>query len=94
MSQNKRNVCLVQATLILNTGLMSNRVQSSVHRKKVPLFSFWLAILSIDGVIMKIPYVVDILSHRPALHPSFPIGLVKTESLDQLRLTKGDERRW
>ena len=33
-----------------------------------------------DGITIKIPYGVDILLHRPALHPSFPIGLVETES--------------
>ena len=32
---------------------------------------------SSDGVAIKMPYGVDVL-HRPALHPSFPIGLVKT----------------
>ena len=38
---------------------------------------------SSDGVTIKVPDGVDILLHRPALHcifPSFPIGLVKTES--------------
>ena len=34
---------------------------------------------SSDGVTIKLPYGVDVL-HRPALHPSLPIGLVKTES--------------
>ena len=41
------------------------------------------------GIIIKIPYGVDVLLHRPALHSSFPIGLVKTKPdflLDQLRL--------
>ena len=37
--------------------------------------------LSSDGVTIKIPYGVDVL-HTP----SFLIGLVKTESGDQLRL--------
>ena len=35
---------------------------------------------SSDGVTVKIPYRVDVLLHRPAWHPSFPFGLVKTES--------------
>ena len=37
---------------------------------------------SSDGVTIEIPYGADVLLHRPALHPipSFPIGLVKTES--------------
>ena len=34
---------------------------------------------SSDGVMIKMPYGVDVL-HRPAWTPSFPIGLVKTES--------------
>ena len=29
---------------------------------------------SSDGVTIKMPYGVDVLSHRPASHPSFPIG--------------------
>ena len=32
-----------------------------------------------DGITIKMPYGVDVL-HRPASHPSFTIGLVKTES--------------
>ena len=32
-----------------------------------------------DGITIKVPYGIDVL-HRPALHPIFPIGLVKTES--------------
>ena len=36
---------------------------------------------SSDGVTIKIPYRVDVLLHRSDSHtPSFPIGLVKTES--------------
>ena len=35
---------------------------------------------SSDGVTMKILYGVDDLLYRPALHPSFPTGLVKSES--------------
>ena len=33
---------------------------------------------SSDGVTIKMPDGVDVL-HRPASHPSFPIGLVKSE---------------
>ena len=33
---------------------------------------------SSNGVTIKMPYGVDVL-HRPASHPIFPIGLVKTE---------------
>ena len=32
-----------------------------------------------DGITIKVPYGIDVL-HQPALHPIFPIGLVKTES--------------
>ena len=35
---------------------------------------------SSDGVTIEIPYMVNILLHQPACTPSFPIGLVKTES--------------
>ena len=35
---------------------------------------------SSDGIRIKIPYGVDVLLRQPALHPSFPIGLVKTKS--------------
>ena len=35
---------------------------------------------SSDGITMKIPYGLYVLSHWPALHPIFPIGLVKTKS--------------
>ena len=34
---------------------------------------------SSDGAMIKMPYGVDVL-HLPDLSPSFPIGLVKTES--------------
>ena len=34
---------------------------------------------SSDGAMIKMPYGVAVL-HQPALHPFFPIGLVKTES--------------
>ena len=34
---------------------------------------------SSDGVMIKMPYGVDVL-HRPALHPIFSFGLVKSES--------------
>ena len=33
---------------------------------------------SSDGVTIKMPYGVDVL-HRTASHPSFPVGLVKSE---------------
>ena len=36
--------------------------------------------LSTGGVTIKIPYGVDLLLYQPASNPSFPIGLVKTES--------------
>ena len=47
-----------------------------------------------DGVTITISYGVDTLLHRLALHPAFPISLIKTyfESLDQLRLTYRDKR--
>ena len=35
---------------------------------------------SSDGIMIKIPYGVDVLLRQPALHPSLPIGLVKTKS--------------
>ena len=34
---------------------------------------------SSDGITINMPYGVDVL-HRPASHPIFTIGLVKTES--------------
>ena len=43
-----------------------------------------------DAVIIKIPYGVDILLHRPALHSSFPNGLVKTESDFTVRSVETD----
>ena len=33
-----------------------------------------------DGIMIGISYGVDVLLHRPALHPSFPTGLVKTKT--------------
>ena len=35
---------------------------------------------SSDGVMIQIPYWVDVLLHRPVLHPIFSYGLFKTES--------------
>ena len=46
-----------------------------------------------DGVTIKMPYGVDIL-HRPASTPSFPIGLVKTESGFIVRLVETGSGRW
>ena len=48
-----------------------------------------IAYPSVDGVIIKIPYGVDVLYIGQPCTPSFWIGLVKieSESLDQLRLT-------
>ena len=48
---------------------------------------------SSDGVTIKIPYRVHALQHRPALHPIFPIGLVKIESDSTVRSTKTGSRR-
>ena len=39
------------------------------HGEKMPLAL--VGHPSSDGVIIKIPYVVDVLLHRPALHPVF-----------------------
>ena len=47
---------------------------------------------SSDGVAIKMPYGVDVL-HEPALHPSFPIGLVKTESSFIVRSVETGLRR-
>ena len=33
-----------------------------------------------DGVTIKMSYGLDVILHRPAWYPSFPIWLVKTES--------------
>ena len=46
-----------------------------------------------DSASIKIPYVVDILLHQPAL-PSFCIGLVKTESDYIVRSGETDLGRW
>ena len=35
---------------------------------------------SSDGVTIKIPYGLHVLLHQRASHPTFPTGLVKTES--------------
>ena len=48
---------------------------------------------SSDGVIIKMFYGVVVL-HRPALHPSFPIGLVKTESGFTVRSVETGIGRW
>ena len=37
-----------------------------------------------DGVMIKMPYDVDVL-HQPASNPTFPLGLVKTESAFTVR---------
>ena len=42
---------------------------------------------SSDGVTIKMPYGVDFL-HGPASYPTFPIGLVKTESGFIVRLVE------
>ena len=54
-----------------------------------------VAYCSIDGVIIKIPFGVDVLYICQPCTPSFRIGLGKIESelLDQLRLTR-DEHWW
>ena len=39
---------------------------------------------SSDGVTIKMPYRLDVL-HRPVHTPSFPVGLVKTESSFMVR---------
>ena len=49
---------------------------------------------SSDGVTMKVPYVVDVLLHRSASHPSFPIGLVKTKSNFIVRSVETGLGRW
>ena len=41
---------------------------------------FSLVLKRCDGFMIKTPYGADVLLHQPALHPIFPIGLVKTES--------------
>ena len=45
----------------------------------MPIYLVLVGYPSSDGVTIKMPYRVDVL-HRPALHPPFPVGLVKTES--------------
>ena len=42
---------------------------------------------SSGGATIKTPYGVDVL-HRPDSHPSFPVGLVKTESGFIVRLVE------
>ena len=48
---------------------------------------------SSDGVTIKIPYGVGVL-HRPASHPIFPIGLVKSESGFIVRSVETGLGRW
>ena len=63
---------------ILKYWLVSSGVSLISWGKGVSLAL--LSHFSSDGITIKIPYGVDVLLHRPALHPSFPIGLVKTKS--------------
>ena len=49
---------------------------------------------SSDDVQIKVPYGVNILLHPPASHPSFPIGLVKTESDFIIRSVETGLGRW
>ena len=50
--------------------------------KYIPeILKYWVGVHnSSDDVIIKTPYGVDVVLNRPAWHPTFPIGLVKTES--------------
>ena len=41
-----------------------------------------------DGIAGGVPYGVDALLHLPALHPSFPVGLVKAGSDFIVRLVE------
>lgn len=62
--------------LLKSLGLVSSRV----------ILTSWGEVASLasvdhppsDSVTIKIPYVVGILIHRPALHPIVSIGLFKT----------------
>ena len=47
-----------------------------------------------DGVTIKIPSGVDVLLYQPASHPSFPVGLVKTESDFIARSVETGLGRW
>ena len=69
-----------------NIGLVSSRVSLTSWGEGASLAL--VNHLSCDGVTMKIPYGVFYYNDQPCI-PSFPIGLVKTESesLAQLRLT-------
>ena len=60
---------------VKNTILFKNIILP--HGEKGPLLPWLLTLLAMVMTIML--YGVDVL-HRPASHPSFPIGLVKTES--------------
>ena len=60
-----------------NTGLVSSRVSLTSWEEGASLAL--VSHPSSDGITITIPYGVDVLLYRPALHP-FTIGLVKTKS--------------
>ena len=62
-----------------NTGLVSSR-DSLTSKGEI-------GNLSSDGITIKIPYGVDVFYIDQPCTPSFSIGLVKTESLEEFRQT-------
>ena len=62
--------------LLKSLGLMSSRVILTSWGEGASLAS--VDHPPNDSVTIKIPYVVGILIHRPALHPIVSIGLFKT----------------
>ena len=61
-----------------NTGLLPSRASLTAWGEGASLAL--VGHPSSDGIMIKIPYGVDVLLHQLALHPSFPVGLVKTKS--------------
>ena len=74
-----------------NTGLVSSRASLTSWGEGASLAL--VGDSSSDGVTIKMPDGVDVL-HRPASHPSFPIGLVKTESGFIVRSVETGLGRW
>ena len=94
---NSSNVVHYKVTLILYIN---------IYFLLIYIFFFnWLPHGELSGTIMKrclfslgwpikIPYGVDVLLRRPASHPIFPIGLVKTETNFIVRSAETDLGRW
>ena len=75
-----------------NTGFVSSRVSHTKWGESASLALVGHA--SSDSVTIKIPDRINVLLHQPALHPIFPIGLIKTESDFIVRSVETDFERW